>query len=341
MQLNSRLILASYHQRGGNHAKALSVLRAGLNGKKSDALLYNSIAAVLLSENKLDEGLKNIQKAKDIDPAFPASYQNLVTIYAATGKYDKAIEEYSTLLRNDPKNIRAMLGLAALYEIKGQDGEALTHYKKAVETRQPEAFMALASYYRKKNETGKALKTLEEALKIDSRNIAVLEMKGRLLVGEKKYKEAIKTFDEIELLNPEAGVALKIGAYVTMKETAKAVEQARKIIEKNPSSARGYMVLASIYESQKDYARAISEVKNGIRVDGNNLKAMLYLGNLFEAVKDYSQAMSFYTEALRKKPDFVPALFAQGALLDLTGKKKEAMSSIEWFSKKQTPTCRP
>ena len=324
--LNSRLILASYHQRGGNSAKALSVLRSGLSGKKGDALLYNSIAAVLLSENKLDEGLKNIQKAKDVDPAFPASYQNLVTIYAATGKYEKAIEEYTILLRNDPKNIRAMLGLAALYEIKGQDGEALTHYKKAVETRQPEAFMALASYYRKKNESGKALKTIEEALKIDSRNTAVLEMKGRLLINDKKLKEAVKTFDEIELLNPEAGVALKIGAYVTMKETEKAVEQARRIIEKHPSSARGYMVLASVYESQKDYARAIGEARNGVRVDAGNLKALLYLGNLLEVGKDYGQAMSCYTEALRKKPDFVPALFAQGALLDATGKKKEAIA---------------
>lgn len=332
--LNSRLILASYHQRGGNRAKALSILRAGLSGKKSDALLYNSIAAVLLSENKLDEGLKNIQKAKEIDPAFPASYQNLATIYAATGKYDKAIEECLMLLRNDPKNIRAMLGLAALYEIKGQEGEALTHYKKAAETRQPEAFMALAGYYQKKNENVKSLKTIEEALKIDSRNIAVLEMKGRLLVADKKFKEAVKTFDEIELLNPEAGVALKIGAYVTMKDTAKAVEQARKIIEKNPGSARGYMVLASIYESQKDYARAVSEARNGVRVDGNNLKALLYLGNLLEAGKEYSQAMALYTEALRKKTDFVPALFAQGALLDLTGKKKEAIAKYRMVLEK-------
>lgn len=324
--LNSRLILSSYYQRGGNHAKALSVLRAGLNGKKSDALLYNSIATVLLSENKLDEGMKNIQKAKDIDPAFPVSYQNLVTIYAASGKYDKAIEEYKVLLHNDPKNLRAMLGLAALYEIKGQDGEALTHYKKGAESRQPEAFMALAGYYQKKNETGKALKTIEEALKIDSHNIGVLEMKGRFLIADKKLKEAVKTFDEIELLNPEAGADLKIGAYVTMKDTAKAVEQARKMIEKNPRLARGYMVLASIYESQKDYVRAVTEARNGVRVDGDNPKALLYLGSLLETGKDYSQAMSLYTQALHKKPEFVPALFAQGALLDVTGKKNEAIA---------------
>lgn len=332
--LNSRLILASHHQRSGNKAKALAVLRAGLTGKKSDALLYNSIAAVLLSENKLDEGLKNIQKAKVVDPAFPASYQNLVTIYAATGKYDQAVAEFQALLRHDPKNLRAMLGLAALYEIKGQDADALTHYKKALETKRPEAFMALASYYQKKQQTRDALKTVEDALKIDSRNLALLEMKGRLLVAEKKLKDAIKTFDEIELLNPEGGVALKIGAYVTMKETAKAVEQARRIIEKAPNSARGYMVLATVYESQKDYPRAIAEAKNGVRVEGNNLKAIMYLGHLYEVSKDYNQAMSYYTEALRKKPDFVAAIFAQGALLDVTGKKKEAMAKYRMVLEK-------
>lgn len=322
--LNSRLLLASYYLRGGNGAKALSVLRAGLTGKKSDALLYNSIAAALFSQNKLNEGLKSIQKAKEVDPAFPASYRNLATFYAATGKYEKAIEEYASLLRNDPQNYHAMLGLAVLYEIKGNDREALVYYQKATETRQPTAFLAQAGYHLKKRENGKALNVLEDALRIDSRNLSVLEMKGRLLLDEKKYKDAIRVFEEIETLNPEAGVALKIFAYVAMKDTAKAAEQARKIIEKYPGSARGYMVLASVYEAQKDYASAIIEVKNGIRVDGNNVQAILYLGKLLETRKEYSQAMSAYTDACRRRPDFVPALFAQGALLDLMGKKKEA-----------------
>ena len=59
--------------------------------------------------------------------------------------------------------------------------------------------MAKASYHLKRQETPKALKVLDDALKIDARNVAVLEMKGRLLVSEKKYKEAIKVFEEIEV----------------------------------------------------------------------------------------------------------------------------------------------
>jgi tetratricopeptide (TPR) repeat protein len=324
--LNSRLLLASYNLRLGKGDKALSILKSGLKGDKSDAFLYNSIAAVHFSLKKQEEGLKSIQKAKEMDPAFPASYQNMATFYAATGKYDKAIEEYAALLRNDPKNSRAMLGLAALHEIKGNDKEALASYQKAIETKQLPAFMAMAGYHLKKKEASAALKVLDEALKIDSQNVAVLEMKGRILVSEKKYKESIKIFEEIEIINPEAGVALKIGAYVTMKETKKALEQARKIIEKYPNSARGYMVLGSIYESQKEYANAIAEVKNGIRLDATNVQAILYLGKLYETSKDYTQAMTAYEDACRKKPDFVPALFAQGALLDQTGKKNEAIT---------------
>jgi len=323
--LNSRLLLASYHFRVGKADKALSVLKSGLSGKKNDAFLYNSMAAVYFSQNKQDEGLKSVQKAKEADPAFPASYQNLANYFAATGKYEKAIEEYTALLRNAPQNLQAMLGLAGLYEIIGNDSGALTYYQKAAETKQQAAFTAMAGYYLKKRETSKALKTLDAALKIDERNVAVLEMKGRLLVREKKFKEAIKVFEEVEAANPEVGAALKIGAYVTMKEKAKAVEQAQKIIEKHPRSARGYMILGSIYESQKEYARAINEVKSGLRVDGNNAQAIVYMGNLYEASRDYTQAMAAYEDACRKNPDFVPALFAQGALLDLTGKKQEAI----------------
>lgn len=322
--LNSRLLLASYYAKTGNGSKSLSVLRAGLTGKKSDALLYNSIASVLFSQNKIEEGFKSIQKAKTADPAFPASYQNLAIYYTSTGKYDRAIEEYAALLRYNQSNIHALLSLAALYEIKGNDSEALAYYQKATDTKQPRAFLALANYFVKKRETGKAIKVLDDALKVDSKNVTALEMKGRLLMGDKKYKDAIRTFEEVEAITPDAGSALKIGAFVAMKDIAKAVEQARKIIEKHPGSAKGYMALASIYEGQRDRTRAISEVRNGLRVDANNVQALLYLGNLYEAGREYNQAMTFYTEASRKRPDFAPALFAQGALLDSTGKKKEA-----------------
>lgn len=327
--INSRLLLASHYLREGKSAKSLSVLKAGLTGKKDDAKLYNSIAAILFSENKRDEGIANLQKAKKMDPAFPASYQNLASYYAVTGNYDKAIEEYRALMQNDPRNTRAMLALAALYELKGNDVEAIGYYQKAKDANAPEAFLAQASYHLKKKETDKALKVLDEAIKSDARNVSAMEMKGRILVADNKFKDALKVFEDIESLNREAGVALKINTYVMMKEYHKALEQARRVIERHPTSAQGYMVLASIYENQKDYSSALKEIKNGIRVDPQNLLALVNLGRVHEARNESGQAMSAYEDAVRKKPDFLPALFAQGALLEKNGKKKEAVSKYK------------
>jgi len=321
---NSRLLLASYYMRKGNSLKARSVLDAGLTGKKSDALLYNAIAALLFSEDRQGEGIKSLQKAEAIDPLLPASFQSLATYYAATGNYDKAIAEYNSLLHNDPRNAQAMLGLAVLSEMKGDDRSALAYYQKAKEANIPAAFLAQASYHMKKKETDKAVKVLDEAIKMDPRNISALEMEGHILVSDKKYKEAIKLFDEVEAIKPDAGIVLKMNTYEAMKDNAKAIEQARKVINKYPNSARGYLLLGSVYENQKDYNSAINEVKNGLHVDGNDVNALLYLGKLCESNKDYNKAMAAYVDATHKKPDFVPAIHAQGALLDLLGKKKEA-----------------
>jgi len=331
--LNSRLLLASYYLHEKKNAKAMSVLKAGLTGKKGDALLYNSMAAVLFRDNKREEALKYLQKSKELDPAFPPTYQLLASYYAASGNYAKATDEYVTLLRNDPSNLQAMLAMAALNELQGKDSEALTYYQKAIDTKKPAAFLAQAGYHMKKKEAAKALKVLDEAIKLDSRNIAAMEMKGRILVAESRAKEALKVFEEIETHNPDAGLALKISTYVQMKEYPKALEQARRIIDKYPKSAQGYIVLASIYEHQKDLNSALNELKNGLRVDPQNVQAILNQGRLYEGRKEYNLAMDAYSEAVRKKPDFAPAIFAQGALLDLSGKKKEAVvkykSSLE------------
>ncbi|KAB0668543.1 PEP-CTERM system TPR-repeat protein PrsT [Oryzomonas sagensis] len=323
--LNSRLLLASYYMRKGNTPKALSVLKSGLTGKKSDAPLYNALAALNFSESKQAEGIRNLQKAKEIDPLLPASYQSLATYYAVAGNYDKAIDEYGTLYRNDPHNAQAMLGLAALYEIKGDDRSALVYYQKAKDANIPAAFLAQASHHLKKKETDKAIKVLDDAIKVNPHDVSALEMKGRILVADKKYKEAVKMFDDVEALNPEAGIVLKVTTYVAMKNTAKAVEQARKVIAKYPGSARGYVLLGSVYENQKNYPGAIREVKNGLRVDPDNANALLFLGKLFETQKDYDQAMVAYVNAERKKPDYVPAIYAQGAIFDLKGKQREAV----------------
>ena len=325
--LNSRLLLASYYNGQGKSAKALSVLQAGLNGAKQDAPLYNAIASLHFGAGNKAEGVKNLEKAKQVDPGLPASYQNLAGFYAATGDYPRAMAEFSALLGKDPSNLRAIFGLAALSEISGKESDALGYYQKATKTKAPEAFLVLAAYHQKKGAMGKAIDALDEAIKLDPRGTSALEAKGRLLQEEKEYRKALKVFDEVEILDQEKGVALKIGAYVAMKDAALAIEQAGKLVSKRPGSPQGYLLLASVYQSLNDIPSAINEANKAIKADTKSAEARVVLGNLYTVKKEYEKAQGAYQDALRLKPESIPAQFALGALYDVTGRKKEAAAN--------------
>jgi putative PEP-CTERM system TPR-repeat lipoprotein len=322
--LNSRLLLASYYLRQKNSSKALTILQAGLTGKKTDAPLYNAIASLQFAAGNKADGVKSLEDAKRVDPSFAASYQNLAGFYAASADYPKALAELGSLLQRDPRNLKAMFGLAALSEINGKESDALGYYQQATQTKAPEAFLVLAGYHQKKGASEKALAVLEEAIKLNPRAIAPFEAKGRLLMAQKEYRKALKAFDEVEALNEEQGVALKIATYVAMQDGAKAVEQSGRLIAKRPGSAQGHLMLASVYQGVKDLPSAISEANQAIRVDGKSVEARLVLGNLYQAKKENDKALAAYQDALKIKPDSVQAQFALGALFDATGKKKEA-----------------
>jgi putative PEP-CTERM system TPR-repeat lipoprotein len=323
--LSSRLILSSYYIRQGNSAKALSTLKEGLTGSKSDAVIYNNIAGIMFVERNPAEGLKCLQKAKAIDPQLAASYFNQATYHVASGEYEKGLNEYRTILRRNPKNVKAMLQQAALYELTGRDREAYAGYIGSVETGKPVAFLALANYHFRKKQTGNALSVLDDGMRLNPRNAAILEMKGKVCLAERKYKDALKAFDNLESISSERGLPLKIKTYVLMNDIPRAVEQARRMITFKPNSAYGYMMLASVYESRNDLGKAIDEVKNGLRADRDSVEAHLMLGNLYSRRNSNSEAMGAFKDALRINREYVPAYVAQGVLLEKMGKQKEAI----------------
>ena len=323
--LNTRLMLFSYYLRQNKPAKALELLGQGLTGKASDAPLYNAMALAANAQHNPDEALQYLRKAKTSDPSYFPTYFNIANYYLIVGQQDKAIAEYNAVLSKDPQNLKALLSIAALNELKGQDAQALQTYIAAEKTKNEAAFLALAGYYARKKEIGKAIDVLDEAIKTNSKNFVALEAKGNLLVADKKFKEALKVFDDIEQAKQGTGIGLKIKTYMAMKDFPRALEQAQQIITLKPNSAIGYMVLATIYETQNDVARAIDQLQRGIKADPGNPEARLQLGNLFAKKKDYTSAMGVFNEIVKSNSQFAPAYFAMGTVLERIGKQKEAV----------------
>ncbi|MRR08144.1 MAG: tetratricopeptide repeat protein, partial [Deltaproteobacteria bacterium] len=322
--LNSRYLLASYYMRQNKQARAIEVLRAGLRGAKQDASLYNTMAAAAFADKREKEGVSYLQKAREADQTYlPASF-NLASYYISKRDNGRATGLFNEILKRDPSNLKALIGLGAICESEGRTNDAFAYYVKAKDTKDPIGYITLASYHIRKKEPAKALSLADEGLKGAPNNGALLELKGSLLVADKKYTEALKVYEELEKVAPARAIPLKIGVLVATKNISGAVEQAQKLVAANPKSAAGHLVTASIYESQKDYDRAISAVRNGMAVDPANVQTTMALGGLYEKKKDYVKAVAAYDDILRKSPKNAPALFAKGMAYSQWGKKKEA-----------------
>ncbi len=357
--LNTRLILASYYVKRKEYKKAVITLKEGISGKKSDAVLYNYMAASLFAEKKPAAALDYLRKAKNANPDYFAPHLNIATYYTLKGDYEKSIEEYKEVLKRDSKNIRVLVSMAATFELLSRDDEALVYFKKAKETESPDGFLALASYLLRKKEVNKAFGVLDEAIHVDPGNIKAIELKGKMYLYGKRYKEAVKMFEELEALNPEKGLPLIINAYIQgsdykgalaklkerletepdrldmlaeitriyilMGDVQKAIETANEIVKKKPASAYGYIVLAQVYESQNDIERAVDLIKKGLEIDEKNVKAWMMLGYLYTRKSEYTHAIGTYEDIVKNNPLYIPAIFAQGIAYDQMGNKKEAV----------------
>jgi putative PEP-CTERM system TPR-repeat lipoprotein len=358
--LNTRLVLVSYYMKKKEYEKAIKTLKEGIQGNAKDAILYSNIAIALFAQKKTDNALDYLQKAKETAPDYFTPYFHRANYFTIKGAYDQALNEYSAVLERNSQNIKALIGTASIYMLQAKEAEAFVYYKKAEETNHPTGFIPLTQYFLRKKEVDKALGVLDNTIQKNPRNTSALELKGRIYLSQKKYKETIKIYEALDEIDHKKGFPLLVNTYLAsqdyktalkkvkkelklnpkryylmgeiskiyllMGDTYNAIENANQIIQQRPDSAQGYNVLAFIYQTQNDLDSAINSLLKGLKVDSKNIQTKMMLSGLYIRKKEYNLALKELDEITTSNPRYIPALFAQGTAYDLMNKKKEAIN---------------
>ena len=169
------LILLAATQSGCNKIKSRQEIKKGNEYFK--ATQYQAALASYQEAQRLDPGEKKLEKfigeayialyqpgskhQKDLEfannsikhlQAYLQAYPNdrkvreyLVSMYLALDRYDDAIGFYQDLLKNDPKDSKAMSSLAAMYFKKGdfQNGLEWEKRRAALDPRNPEPYVMI------------------------------------------------------------------------------------------------------------------------------------------------------------------------------------------------------
>lgn len=356
--LSSRVILASYYIKTNRLEEAVKILQEGINGRNTDAVLYSLAAEAFMLDNKVSDAVSYLQMAKAANPGYFVSYFNLSALYFMRGEAEKAIKELNAVIERSPDNVRALTSLAAILETQDRDWEAFRNYTRAMQTGKAEGYAALAKYYVRNNNLETAVGVLDEGIAKNPSEVSLYELKGGILMSQKRLQEAIKTYEWLSAVNPELGFTLRVNAYTEMKKPEQALRLVRSEIEKEPErldlmatvpwlymlmgkkhaavdsaerimkdypeAPEGYLALARVYRESRELDRAIELAGKASALHARSVKPYMMLGDLYSAKGQYDAALASYRKAEEAKAGYVPAVYRQGAVLHAMQRRQEA-----------------
>jgi len=177
--------LAAFEE--GNWPVALTKFSEALKAEPDHAPAHQYMGVTLLKLKQPGEAVKELEKAKALDPKAQDVNLDLGQAYQEIGKLDEAEKAYRDEIKNYPKNAQAHFSLGYALFMKKMYPECLEHFAEARKLAPDLA--AAAKFYE-----GAALFKTDKKTEAQSTFEAVLKMNPspEIASGAKKYLEAIK-----------------------------------------------------------------------------------------------------------------------------------------------------
>jgi tetratricopeptide (TPR) repeat protein len=161
-----------------------------------------------------------------------------------------------------------------------------------------------------KGENDKALKVLDEAIRLHPKSALAFSSRGAVRFAKKEYDRAISDLDEairLEPGKPSSGYYIRGAVWYMKKEFAKGVKDLDEAIrldpkEKHALNSRAWAAATCPETKFRDKARALEYAKRACELDG--WKNPFYLGTMAAAHAvngDFENAVKWQRKALQDK----------------------------------------
>lgn len=323
----NKLEQAMEDQKRGNWEKADNAYLEIIQEEPQNADVYYFFATSLMSQNKLEEALKTIDQALELEQQAPSYSQIKGSILARMGKNDEALIELEKAIKGNPNLYQSYIVIGHIYYTKGNRAEAEKHFRLAIkiDSRHPEGQVNLARILLDDGEIDSAFNTLKSIEEEHPEQASIKMMIGQALIEKGAYNYAENYFQKVLAMHPDYDLAgLYLGITKLYIGDMKSAEKLITTFNKQyPNTREGLAAIGLINFRNNRFAVAAEFLKKSI---GSGLSPLSWRTAFVESLArmgTLKPAIEFYKKFGEKlKEETVQ--FRLGELYELSSKTKKA-----------------
>ena len=300
-QYQARYMKVLAYLRDKDFDNAIATTQKMLDELPGNADVLNLMGNVQGLSGNNKKAREYFEQAQTASPGHLASLVSLSRLDEAEGKFEAAQQRYKTILAQQPENTSAMVSLARLAAQRGDaDGQVewLQAARKA-DKKQLVARIALLEIALTNNGLSEAEALLRELEEEHGRNPAVLAVKSRLLMAQKRFIQAESVLNEFIEARPDQDIGYYLQAQnlLYMNKRADALLSLRKAYKLNPDGLRNMVLLARVELYSGNFDRSLLLANKIIKAVPDSAVGYIAKGDAHGARKEYREALAAYDKA--------------------------------------------
>ncbi|MBF0194221.1 MAG: tetratricopeptide repeat protein [Magnetococcales bacterium] len=352
-------LLGVIAQKLNRHDLAVEQFQKAVNIDNNRALLYYNLGVSLYQLGQIEESIKVLNTALEMEPENSKITNYLNNIlnnykpntgigntpdkaiealqkgisYHQSGKLDDAINWYKKVLEIQQENTAALSNMGAALQAIGKLNEAVISCQKAISIKPDyaDAYYNLGNALKEQGKLGEAVASFQKAISIKSdyadahSNLGIaLQKQGKLDEAVASYQKAISIKPDYAFTYSNLGVALQ-----EQGKLNEAVASYQKAIFIKPDYTDAYSNLGNTLKEQGKLDEAVASCQKAITIKPDYADAYYNLGNALKEQGKLDEAVKNYQRAISIIPDYTDAYYNLGITLNEQGKLDEAVASYQ------------
>ena len=332
------LALITTHLRQKQPDKALEAIKALEKKQPGNPMTHNLRGVALILKGERPAARKSFERALQLRPTYLPAVANLAQLDLREKKPAAARQRYEALLKLEPNNEQAILGLAALLRIGGaepQEIEKLLHRSVAANPSSPSARASLINFHLRNRNTKAALAAAQEARAALPSHAGLLQLLGRTQLAAGDTYQAIGSFSRLAELMPKAVEPriLLARAHMVAKQPEEAMKSLRAALDLDPDLAVVQREVVAVYLATGRPDEALRQARAAQAESPEQPHGHVLEGEVHFAQKKFDLAERKYRETL-KQFDLPQIAVRLHAAMEAGGKRSQADAlAKEWIQR--------